>query len=271
MTQTFLKTWQGKVALGLFIVFSLWWLLLQTLYINHGEHRQVFSALYGIMALWGALWGFGVAQKWGGFKSALGKSLIFFSLGLLFQEFGQIVYSFYIYYLRIDIPYPSIGDIGYFGSVILYIFGIFMLWKVVRITITTQSIKGKLQFIFIPLILLFGSYFAFLQGYSFIDTAPLQIALDFGYPIGQAICVSMALITLISTHNFLGGVMKRPIVFLLIALIVQYLSDSVFLYQVSNGTWVVGGFNDYLYFISYFLMTIALMHIGKIIGTIREA
>ena len=95
--------------------------------------------------------------------------------------------------------------------------------------------------------------------------------MDFGYPLGDAVYVSLAILALILSKKVLGGVMKKPILFLVFALMFQYICDFTFTYQVSKGTWYVGGINDFMYFISYFFMTIGLIYMGSIFNKIKEA
>ncbi len=259
------------LSLLTFIILSAWWIYIDFVLVNSSQEiRQIFAASYQIEAIFGAIIGLWIAERWGGYKSVLGQSLIFFSLGLLLQSFGQSSYSYYIFFKHIEVPYPSIGDIGYFGSVLAYILGVINLARVSGFHFSFKSLYNKVQSILLPLVILGISYFFFLKGYEFDPTQKLKTFLDFGYPLGQAFYLSIAILTLILSKDFLGGVMRKPIVFLALALMVQYLSDLMFLYQANNGTWQAGGFNDYLYCISYFLMSIALIHIGSMFNKIRE-
>ena len=115
------------------------------------------------------------------------------------------------------------------------------------------------------------SYTLFLRSYEFDWSQPLKVFLDFGYPLGQACYVSVAILTLLLSRKILGGMMRGPILAILIALIVQYASDFNFLYQANQGTWFVGGYGDELYAISYFLMSIALMYIGHMFAKIKDS
>ena len=115
------------------------------------------------------------------------------------------------------------------------------------------------------------SYSFFLRDYQFDWSNKLKVFLDFGYPFGQAIYVSIAIMALILCKNVLGGIMKKPLTFMLLALVVQYFCDFMFLYQANAGTWYVGGVNDYMYFVSYFLMTISLIYIGGMFDHIKES
>ena len=115
------------------------------------------------------------------------------------------------------------------------------------------------------------SYFFFLRDYQFDWSKPLTIFLDFGYPLGQATYVSLALLVLIVSIRSLGGMMKRPVLLLIFALLVQYLCDFNFLYQANRGSWYAGSWGDYLYAVSYFIMTLAIIYIGSTFFRIKES
>lgn len=230
-----------------------------------------FTLIYPLVSLVGSIAGFVQAKKWGGFKSLLGRSLSLFSLGLFAQFLGQAAYAYYIYIKQIEVPYPSLGDIGFFGSVVFYVIGAYYLALVSGMKSSARSWKGKLISVVLALIMLCLSYTVFLRGYVFDGSFSLKTVLDFGYPLGQAVYVSIALMALLFSKNSLGGSLRKPILFLLCALVIQYLSDFTFLYQVNAGTWYVGGVNDYMYLVSYFFMTLALVNIGTIFTSIKEA
>lgn len=249
----------------IFIAFTLWWLWLRFV-LNDSENikNQIFAAVYGVMAIIGGLIGIRVSKKWGGLKSVLGKALVLFSLGLFLQEFGQLSYSFYIYFLKQDIPYPSLGDVGYFGSIPLYIYGAVLLAKAAGASFSMRSLVNRLQAFIIPIALLVLSYSIFLRGYEFDWSNPLIVFLDFGYPFGQAIYISVALLAFLFSRKLLGGAMRSRILLILFALCIQYASDFTFLYQTHKDTWSAGGVNDYMYLSSYFIMTLALLNFGNL-------
>lgn len=251
------------IARVFFIVYTIWWLYLLLFVSPDNIQYELFTGSYGLLALFGGVGGLFIAKHWGGWKSLMGKSVGFFSLGLLFQEFGQLAYS-YLYYIQFkgaEVPYPSIGDLGYFGSIPLYIMGTVYLAKASGISISLRNVQNKISAIVVPVLVLALSYFMFLQGYEFDWSAPLVILLDFGYPLGQAMYVSLALLTYYLSRKTLGGVMQSKIRYILLALAVQYFADYTFLYQASQGTWVAGGVNDFLYLVSYFMMATALFNL----------
>lgn len=267
-----LKNKLAYFPIGVFAALTIWWVVIQNQNVETTQTvRQIWAAIYQVIALYGAIIGLFISQNWGGYKSVFGKSILFFSLGLFLQSFGQSSYSYYIFFKRIDVPYPSIGDIGFFGSVLAYIYAVVLLSKTSGLKISSRSLKGKMIAILIPILMLLFSYRIFLQSYEFDFSDKLKIFLDFGYPLGQAIYVSIAFLTLLMCRNVLGGIMKRPILFLLFALIFQYFSDFMFLYQANKGLWIVGGMNDYLYSTAYLLMTLGLIYLGSAFHRIRES
>ncbi len=260
-----------KVAVCIFVLLSLWWLIVAFLLENKSVNSNLYwAASYQLMAVFGGVFGLIISRSWGGFKSTVGKTIIFFSTGLLLQVFGQSVFSFYNLVLGVEIPYPSLADIGFFLSVPFYIYAAYLLGKASGVLISLKSIYNKIQSILIPAGVLVISYFIFLKGYEFDWSTPLKIFLDFGYPFGQAIYIAFALLVYMLSRDYLGGIMRSKVLMILLALIVQYIAEYNFLYQASNQTWVNGGYGDYIYLISYFLMTIALINMSSAFKQIKE-
>jgi hypothetical protein len=269
LSHTFRDSWQAKVV-GVFLAgMTIWWLSIYYRGLTEGFENDLFTVSYGLAALWGGIWGLVSAKYWGGLKSVLGKSLTLFSLGLLGQEFGQIVYSIYIYVLDKE-PFPGIGDIGFFSTWVFYAFGLMLLAKVAGARFSFKSFKTLAQAIVVPLIFLVLAYSLFLQGYEFDWTSPIKVILDFGYPLGAGIYLSFAILAYLLTRKALGGIMKASVIFLIVALIFEALGDYTYNYQLSRETWYVGGSNDFLFLWAYSLMALGLMQIGVIFNHIRE-
>lgn len=248
------------VLLILFLLFSAWWLVLHTVHPKSENINLYFGATYGVVTLLGAYYGITNAKKWGGLKSALGRTLIFLSIGLLFSEFGQLVFSYYNIVKDVEIPYPSIADIGFFGMTTFSVLATLSLAKTVGVKFSTfKKHLFSAWVLVIPVIVLSISYKVFLQGYSTQDTSTLQIFLDFAYPLGQAIAVSVVISSYVFASTKLGGIMKKRILLLLLAFVLQYSADFNFLYQNTHGTWVNGGYGDYLYFLAYCIQALSLI------------
>lgn len=256
------------IVVSIFVLYVVIWVLSfisQNLLLNN-----IFSDTYGILALVGGLLGIRESVRWGGFKSLIGKVLMLFSFGLISQFIGQFIYSLYYILLNIDVPYPSYGDVFYFGSVVFYILASVSLISASGSKFSRGSAVLKIISILIPLIILSVSYYIFLNGYEFDWANPVLIILDFGYPLGQAIYLSLGLLAFTLSKYILGGYMKNIVIFLIIALSVQYLADFTFLYQANNDTWEPGGINDLMYLIAYFLMSLALIQFGNIFDKLNK-
>jgi len=254
--------WQSWVVLGLFVLFTIWWILNPYMQLVFGPKLiWDFTNVYAVTAAWGGVWAIIIAKN---FREQKNMRWVFymFGIGLLLQEFGATTYSIYSYFWNIEVPYPSIGDVGFFGSVVSYIFAIAYLAKASGIAIELKNYRSRLLAIIIPLVMLLIAYLLFLQGYQFSWSHPVRIFLDFSYPLFQAIYVSIAILVYLLTRDTQGS-MKNKILFLTFTLFWQFLCDYTFLYQTSRGTWHTAGFNDYMYFISYVLMSLALLRFKR--------
>jgi len=89
------------IPLVTFIIFTLWWIIIQQFDINATrDTRQLWGAIYQIMALYGGIIGLFISKKWGGHKSLIGKAILAFSVGLFLQCLGQSFSSYYVYFFK---------------------------------------------------------------------------------------------------------------------------------------------------------------------------
>ncbi len=269
----FLKSRPAQVALLIFVFLTIWWLLIDPFNPTpENEHaRYIWGATYQITALWGGILGVLVARSWGGFKSIMGRAIFILALGLLFQVFGQNVYSFYNLFLKVEVPYPSIGDIGFFGTLPLYVWGILLLARASGIRLTLKSYIAQAQVVIIPIVMLAIAYLMFLKDNPPSWDDPIAALLSYGYPLLGAIYSSLAILTFTLSRKVLGGMMRQPIFFLLIALLSEYVADFVFPYMVNNDLYYVASIGDYLYVIAYSLMGIALIRFGLVFKQTSQA
>jgi hypothetical protein len=261
----------AQAAIVVFVVIALWWLAVQPFSPNEFvNQKNYWSASYEVLSVMGAIFGTVIARDWGGHKSVMGRAMLAFSAGLFLQTFGQIVYNYYTLFRGIEAPYPSLGDVGYFGSIFAYLYGALLFARAAGVHVSLRSYRSKLIGVLLPLFMLCASYFMFLSNYTFDWSQPLKIGLDFGYPLGQACYVSVAILALVLTRNVLGGLMRGPVIAVLVALIVQYFCDSNFLYQANQGWWYAGSWGDFMYAASYLSMTLALVYVGMRFRQIKD-
>lgn len=258
-------------TLLLFLSLSLLWVSI-FFFDKYKETNQIiFATMYVIMSIWGGTIGLFIARKWGGIKSIMGKSIGMFSLGLLFQSLGQIVYSYYVlFFNRNEFPYPSLGDIGYFGSIFLYIYGSYLILTAANKKHKRAKIQDIAVATIIPLGMLSISYFMLLKDYILDWNYPLIVILDFGYPLGQSIYLFFALLAFVYSKKLSTGLMKRRVRIIIFALISQYIADYVFIFMFNNSLTKPGDIVDYLYLISYFIMTCALIQFRTVYGYIPQ-
>lgn len=217
-----------------------------------GWPKEVFFNTYWIVILPGLLLSTSAVRAWGGMKSILGRSLLFAAFGLSAQLFGQI--SFSILHLMGKEQYPSIADVGYFGSIFLYFLAAYNIAHAAGAKVAIRSFATYIQVLIIPLIVLYFTIIMFVKDLSFDNSNLVKSLLDFGYPIGQSIYLIMAILALTLSKNYLGGLMRSAVMMLCAGLFVQYFADAIFLYRTANGTWAPGGLSDMLYLSAYFLM-----------------
>jgi hypothetical protein len=262
----------SHLVLVLFFIYTAWWVILNLSGSRAAFPNYLFGAVYGTsIALFGSVMGLISAGQWGGTKSVMGKAVIFLSLGLFAEFFGQLVNSFYNLYLKVEVIYPSLGDLGFFGNIPLYIIGILLLARASGVKITVRSFASQIQAVLIPAVLLSASYLLFLRNYTFDWSKPLTVILDFGYPLGQALYVALALLTFNLTRTVLGGVMRLRVFLLLIAFVIQYAADLSFLFANSAGSYYVGGYVDFIYLLAYTVMTLGLLQLRATAKTISQS
>lgn len=259
-----------RISAALFVFFILWRIEMSIFNASQIEF-QIWGVSYQVTALFGAIVGLTVASKWGGFRSTMGRATLMFSLGLFCESFAQTSGSYLAWQLG-TVPYPSLSDVGAFGALIFYAIGVTLLARASGAHVSLRNYKGKLLLLLIPFVILGASYAIFLRAYEFDWSQPLITFLDIGYPLGEAIYVSIAILAYLLSLKVLGGIMRIPILFFIAALISEYIADFLFLYNAhANISYQTGGLNDFLFIISYSLMAISLIQLGVISRWINES
>ncbi len=258
MIKKFFNDRASYIIIFAYLGLALWWLSLYVSGVRDAQVSYWFGFAYALIALAGFFRGLHVAQKWGGTESWIGKSIIFLSLGLFGEWFGQTVWTYYNAIAQLEVPYPSIADIGYFAIIPCYALGMYFIAKASGTRIILRSIHGKLLAIVLPILMFLISYIFFLKDLQIDLTTPIKTFLDYGYPVGEAIVISIALTTYSLSKGVLGGKMKNTILFLIFAIVVQYITDSLFLYRIANEIYFNGDFVDFMYLTSFTLMALAI-------------
>ena len=259
MGKTILKHQLTFPLIILYVIIVTWWFRINYTTISNPSEVHLFGAVYSLIALFGAIEGFRVARKWGAWSSALGRSIIFFSLGLFGLWFGQFVWSYYNIIVKVEVPYPSLADIGFFSIIPFYALGGAHLGQATGARFVRKSTTGVITSLVVPLVILSVVYFVFLKEYSFDASAPLRSFLDFAYPFGEGITISIATIVFLLSYRILGGKMRTRILYILFALVFHFITEYTFLYRAAAGTYYNGGPVDLMYATSFFIMSIGLI------------
>lgn len=260
MQKTVLSSKSAYWIVVLYLVTLVWWVYIQIGNLTNTTQAYLFDWFYGLIGLSGAVIGLHISfSKWGGWSSVIGRGLIFLSLGLIGQWFGLQVWTYFNIIAKIEAPYPSLADFGYFALIPAYTLGALMFASAAGAKFSLRTKSGKIGALFIPLIALVLSYILFLKDVGVDLANPVKTFLDFGYPLGEIIPVSIALFTLTLSRGLLGGTMKSRILFLVGAFFFQFLTEYAFLYTAGMNTYVNGGWNDLMYATSYTIMSLGLI------------
>ena len=229
--------------------------------------------LYGVLFLgfipvFGGINGLLIARHWGAFKSAMGRAVIYLSLGLIAWGLGTYVYSgIYNVILNVEVPYPSYADIGYVLALPLWAVGMIQLSRASGAKYGLHSSAGKFTLLLIPAVVIGLSYYLLVviaRGGTLTgdDTALLKIVLDLTYPLGDVLILTIATLVYGLSYNYFGGVFKKAIYMILSGFVLLYLADFAFSYTTTLGTWYPGDWNDLLFATAMLALSsgIAFMH-----------
>lgn len=263
-----LKNRVAQILIVLYLGLVVFWGWIRIHDLTEGSINNLYGALYPFISLIGGLYGiFVVSREWGGFKSVMGKGVLFLSLGLLAEVFGQWAWSYYTMIQGIEVPYPSIADIGYFAIIPLYSYAMYNFAKASGIKFGLSTFFGKLQTLAVPLIMITTAYFFFLKDIQVDWSNPVRTFLDFGYPGLEPIAVSIGILTYSLSRNILGGIMRSKILYIIFALVFQFITDYTFLHQAGTGTYYNGGIVDLLYTTSFMIMALGILSLGSVQGS----
>lgn len=263
MLSKIIKNKSAYAILGFYFLLVGWWTIILFSGTKESTENYLFGFIYALIALIGGVNGLFIARKWGGMKSLIGKGIIFFALGLLGLFWGQTIWSYYNLILKVEVPYPSLADIGFFSIIPFYSLGMLSFARASGVKFSLKKLGSKIIVILLPVIVMAFAYYMFVQNIEPDFTDLLRTFLDFGYPLGETIPISLALITYFLSKDLLGGKMKNRIVFIVAALIVHIITEYSFIYTAAAGIYYNAGPVDLMYMTSFALMSLALLSFGS--------
>ncbi|MFM7088588.1 MAG: hypothetical protein ACKOW9_03590 [Candidatus Paceibacterota bacterium] len=254
----------------LFGLFTFWWIQVEPFDSQSLlSEKGTWSEFYWIFAAFAGLFGVFTSKEFGFTRSIIGRTVLAFSIGLLLQAIGQIIDAYLSAIGNADIFYPSASELGYAGSIFVYIYGAYLLARYVGISPSIKNLSKSVVIWLIPIAMFGLSYTVYLREYDFVNSSFIRIAFDFGYPILQSFYVALSFFVLIHSRNIAAGALRLPIAFLVTALILQYVADAYFVYDYNQGIWYNANLNDYVYLVSYFVLAVAIVYLDDVIRFIH--
>jgi hypothetical protein len=256
-----------KFVLVLFLALVGFWFYLYLNHLRGGFFNYLYAFLYGLMPLIGGIFAMRGYRTWGGLSTNLGRAILLMGLGLFFWGCGESIYAYYNLFEAARIPHPSIADLFFVPSMLLYAIGTVYLSMTTGARYGLKNVSGKAFAVVAPIVILILSYFILIQigkGGTITDKSTLQTILNIIYPLIDGIALAVSVVVAGLSFKYMGGRYKLDIIFILTGLIAMFASDSYFAFTTTVGTAYTGGLADLYYTISVFLLTCGLLGFNKL-------
>jgi hypothetical protein len=244
----------GAIYFGILI----WWFSIGSRDLVDTAENFYFGIALGIFPILGGVLGLINAREWGGFQSAIGRTLTCLSLGLITWGVGTLIFGYYNLFLESSVPYPSLADAAYIVSWPLWTLGIISLFKATGAKFQLKKIGGRVLLFVIPLLAIVLSYyllFVLARGGGFvIDSDGLKAFFDIAYPIGDIVILTVTALLYSLSFGYLGGYFKLPILIILAGFVVNYIADFSFSYTTTKETFFVASWVDMVFATAMFLI-----------------
>lgn len=254
---------ESKIILVYFIFIALWGIVFYILNIRETFGNYLYQFAFGLIPLIGGISGMIKSKQWGFLQSQVGRALFFISAGITSWGIGQMFWSLvYNILLQVEIPYPSLADVGYILAVPLWLIGITNLSRATGARFSLRKLEGKFLLFIIPVVAISLSYYLLIVvargGSITFDEGALKLFFDLAYPIGDVLILTLALLIYGLSFNYLGGRYKLPILSIILGFIVMYITDFSFSYVTTNETYFNGHWVDILFPTAMMLMALGV-------------
>lgn len=170
---------------------------------------------------------------------------------------GGAVWTLYEVHLGVEVPFPSLADVGYLASVPLAVMAL------VRIGGTGHGAWGGARAVIDGALaasaLLFLSWAAVLAPVVLDgEGSPLNRGIALAYPVMDVVLAAMALLAV----SRAGGRLRPSMILMGVGLTAVAVSDSSFAWFTSRGSYVTGNLFDVGYVAGYLLIALAALHRG---------
>lgn len=215
-----------------------------------------------ILPILGGLLGIQKSQLWGGWKSAIGKSLITLSCGLISWGCGMIIWNYYLFFTNTQVPYPSLADFFFILIWILWTHSMVQISKATGAKYGFRKIGGKTLALILAIAVVLLSYYLLFkiarQGQLDLTGSLLSNLLAFLYPLGDISILLTSVLVLGLSYKFLGGQYRMPVLILFAGFILNYVADIIFVFTTTQGTYFNGHISDFLYVVMLFILSMGI-------------
>jgi len=222
-----------------FSFFSIvYWLFLQFLPSKNGPLNHFFNLYIAIIYFAFSLHGFTLLKK---IDVPLVKKVFqFFTLSIFVYSLGSFVWFCYNFFLKTDIPFPSIADLFF---VLFPVFIGAAFWHIFEIFRFTPS-KTNMKLSFLIIILVFIVIFFIFNKTPFTsDQSLLAIILNLFYPISDSFLITIGIIALTTISQRCYGLF-----FITVGILSMAIGDISFSYRQNIGIYWNGDISD-LFFV----------------------
>lgn len=258
-----------QICAAFLIFLIIFWVLMWMSGAKEGTFNFLYSFLFGLIPLIGGLVAMFNSRLWGGLASAVGKAVFFIGLGLFLWGSGEMIWSYYNFFLNQPAPYPSLADLGFAPSIFFYGLGAFYLSKATGAKFGLRNPVAKVFLVIAPVIILALSYYLFItvaRGGVLVppDEGPLKTVLDLAYPLGDFLGLMIAVVVSGLSFKYFGGKFLFDIIAILLGLAVMTFADAVFSYTTTIGTYYNGNWGDLMLTLGLFLLTFGALGFHKV-------
>lgn len=253
-----------KICLGFLILLFVFWAWIGSQGLTEGFYNYLYSFLFGLIPLVGGFVAMVNSRVWGGFQSAVGKAVFFIGLGLFFWGSGEMIWSYYNFFLGEPAPYPSLADIGFAPSIFFYGLGAVFLSKATGAKFGLRNKYAKVFCALAPIILLAFSYWLLVnvaRGGVLVTpgSSHLKTFFDIVYPFGDFIGLVISVVISGLSFKYFGGKYLPSIISILAGLAVMTFADAVFSYTTTVGTYYNADWGDLMLTLGLFLLTFGVL------------
>lgn len=227
--------------------------------LNVDDGKTFYNLILILLSITGAYISFKRMRDWGGYRSKVGKVLLFYGLGFLAWTIGTIIWAYYYFFLDNTMPYPSWADLAYVLINPCWIIGLSLFGYITALKNQQYQIKQKLYFFFIPICMaLVTFYLIFILGHDsdISNESGLKLFLDFYYTGGDIVQLVVLMLVSGTAFNYLGERLRLPFILIVSSLLVSYVGDSLYTYSTSVGTYLNGDITDFLFTLLLFLVSL---------------